>query len=223
MFLSFDGGEGSGKSTQIALTCKWLRELGCNVVACRDPGSTKLGDAVRDILLHRQDLPIIRRSEMLLYMAARSQLVEEIIEPALAQGIIIVSDRYLLANIVYQGYAGGLDIAAIAEIGHIATNGIMPDLTLYLDVPLNIANARINRPLDRMERMGTEFHTRVREGFLTEAAKPQSRIMVIDATGTIVEIQNEIRRIIQDFFTRSLGCEILKKPRFQPDKSVRMD
>lgn len=197
MFLSFDGGEGSGKSTQIELTCKWLRDLGHNVIACRDPGSTELGDAVREILLHRSDLLIHRRSEMLLYMAARAQLVEQIIRPALNQGLTVVSDRYLLANIAYQGYAGGLDIEVILNVGRIATDGIMPDLTIFLDVPLAISAARINRPLDRMERMGDEFHIKVREGFLAEAAKSPN-IKVVDATDSIDKVQAKIRETIQN-------------------------
>ena len=199
MFLSFDGGEGSGKSTQIELTCKWLRGLGQNVVACRDPGSTELGDAVREILLHRSDLYIDRRSEMLLYMAARSQLVEQIIRPALNQGLTVVSDRYLLANIAYQGYAGGLDIDTILAVGCIATDGIMPDLTIFLDVPLNVSTTRINRPLDRMERMGDEFHMKVREGFLAEAAKHPDIIKVIDATRSVDEVQAQIHKTIQNY------------------------
>ena len=107
MFLSIDGGDGTGKSTQSELLCRWLGEQGREVVACRDPGSTPLGEAVRKLLLHRHDLEIDRRSEMLLYMAARSQLVEQVIRPALERGEVVVSDRYLLANVVYQGYAGG--------------------------------------------------------------------------------------------------------------------
>ena len=108
MFFSIDGGDGTGKSTQIERFCAWLESLGREVVTCRDPGSTPLGEAVRELLLNRHDLSIHRRSEMLLYMAARAQLVEEVIRPALDEGKTVVSDRYLLANVVYQGHAGGL-------------------------------------------------------------------------------------------------------------------
>ena len=113
MFLSIDGGDGTGKSTQLALLGQWLRQQGHQVVACRDPGSTRLGEAVREILLDRHDLDIHRRSEMLLYMAARAQLVEEIIRPRWPQGKIVLCDRYLLANVVYQGYGGGLDVETL--------------------------------------------------------------------------------------------------------------
>src|SRR5688572_29258373 len=118
MFFSFDGIDGVGKSTQVRLFCDRLCAEGYEIVTCRDPGSTVLGERIRDVLLTKDDtISIDRRSEMLLYMAARAQLVEEIIRPALAAGKIIVADRYVLANIVYQGHAGGLDVEMIRRIG----------------------------------------------------------------------------------------------------------
>jgi dTMP kinase len=203
MFLSFDGGEGCGKSTQIELTCKWLTEQGYGVVACRDPGSTCLGDSVREILLHRNDLKISCRSEMLLYMAARAQLVDEVIKPALAQNKFVVSDRYLLANIAYQGHARGLNIEELYDIGRCATQGIMPDLTIYLDVPLDIAYKRIDgRPLDRMEKQGYEFHAKVRSGFFAEAYK-SDKIAVVEAVGSINEVQAKIQKTIKNFYIKA--------------------
>ena len=200
MFISIDGGDGAGKSTQAEMLRDWLRAQGREVVACRDPGSTQLGEAVRKILLDRHDLEIHRRSEMLLYMAARSQMVEEVIRPALEQGKTVVSDRYLLANVVYQGYGGGLDVAMLWDVGRVATGGLMPDLTIVLDLPIEAATARIARPLDRMERQGVDFHKRVREGFLAEAAKSPDRIVVVDATATIDEVQTKIRKAVQRLF-----------------------
>jgi dTMP kinase len=196
MFLSIDGGDGSGKSTQVELLCQWLGDRGHEVVACRDPGSTQLGEAVRNILLDRHDLHIDRRSEMLLYMAARSQMVEELIRPALAQGKTVVSDRYLLANVAYQGYGGGLDVATLWQVGRVATAGLMPDLTIVLDVPSEVAAERMARPLDRMEKQGTDFHARVRDGFLAEAARDPQKIVVLSAAPSIDEIQTEIRKIV---------------------------
>ena len=204
MFLSIDGGDGSGKSTQVELLCQWLHEQGRKVVACRDPGSTQLGEAVRNLLLDRHDLQINRRSEMLLYMAARSQMVEEVIRPALAQGKTVVSDRYLLANVAYQAYGGGLDVAARWEVGRVATAGLMPDLTIVLDVPPEIAAARMARPLDRMEKQGAAFHARVREGFLAEAARAPEKIVVLSAAGSIDDVQAEIRKIVERSKTKSL-------------------
>jgi dTMP kinase len=196
MFLSIDGGDGSGKSTQLELLCEWLRREGHDVLACRDPGSTALGEAVRNILLDRHDLHIDRRSEMLLYMAARAQMVEEVIRPALAASKTVVSDRYLLANVVYQGYGGGLDVDMLWEVGRVATAGLMPELTIVLDVPGEVAAARMARPLDRMEKQGDAFHARVREGFLAEAAKAPDRIAVVSGAGPIEEVQQEIREIV---------------------------
>jgi dTMP kinase len=195
MFISVDGGDGTGKSTQAELLRRWLREQGHEVVACRDPGSTPLGESVRDILLHRHDLHIHRRSEMLLYMAARAQMVEEVIRPAMEHGKTVVCDRYLLANVVYQGYGGGLDVATLWEVGRVATGGLMPDLTVVLDVPAEVAAARMARPLDRMELQGAAFHARVREGFLTEAKKLDN-VVLISAVGSVEEVQAEIRRAV---------------------------
>ena len=196
MFLSIDGGDGTGKSTQMELLCQWLGQQGHAVVACRDPGSTRLGEAVRNLLLDRHDLEIHRRSEMLLYMAARAQMVEEVIRPALEQGKTVVSDRYLLANVAYQGYGGGLDVATLWEVGRVATGGLMPDLTIVLDVPAEVAAARLARPLDRMEQQGAAFHARVREGFLTEAALNPDKIVVVSAVGSVEQVQAEIRKKI---------------------------
>jgi dTMP kinase len=192
MFFSIDGGDGAGKSTQVDLFCKWLREQGHDVATCRDPGSTRLGEAVRELLLDRHDLSIHRRSEMLLYMAARAQLVEEIIRPALELGKTVVCDRFLLANVVYQGHAGGLEVETIWEVGRIATGGLMPDLTVVLDMPAATAAARIARKLDRMEQQGGEFHARVREGFLVEAQR-RPGIIVIDAARPIDDVQADIQ------------------------------
>ena len=193
MFVSIDGGDGAGKSTQAALLCEWLRAGGREVVACRDPGSTRLGEAIRELVLNRHDLEIDRTSEMLLYMAARAQLAEEVIRPALARGVTVVSDRYLLANVVYQGYGGGLDVDTLWEVGRVATGGLLPDLCIVLDLPPQKAAARLDRQLDRMEQQGDDFHARVRQGFLDEAARQPGRIVVVDAAQSIDRVQGEIR------------------------------
>jgi len=193
MFFSIDGCDGTGKSTQSELFCRWLREMGHDVLTCRDPGSTPLGEAVRDLLLNHHDLEIHRRSEMLLYMAARAQLVEEVIRPALAQGKTVVSDRYLLANVVYQGHAGGLDIETLWKVGEVATDSLMPDLTIVLDMPFDMAARRLDRDLDRMESQGDAFHRRVRDGFVAEAKRWPNNVALIDAVGTIDEVHSRIR------------------------------
>jgi dTMP kinase len=196
MFFSFDGIDGVGKTTQMRLFCEWLQASGHNFVTCRDPGSTALGERVREILLQSDHTtPISPRSEMLLYMAARAQLVEEVIRPALAADNMVVSDRFLLANIVYQGYAGGVDIAEIRAVGQVATGGIMPDCVFLLDMPPHQARLRMGSELDRIEQRGGDYRKRLREGFLAEAAVMGSSVHVIDAHRPIEEIQLELREI----------------------------
>lgn len=196
LFFSFDGIDGSGKSTQARLFADWLRECGHEVVVCRDPGSTRLGEEARKLLLERDDLGISRRAEMLLYMAARAQLVEEVIKPALAAGKTVVSDRYLLANVVYQGHAGGLDVPSVWQVGQVATGGLEPELTFVLDLDDASAAARLDRPLDRMERQGDAFRAALRTGYLAEAVRRPDRIVVIDAARSIDDIQVEIRKLV---------------------------
>ncbi len=195
MFFSIEGGDGTGKSTQVQLLSQWLQAVGQEVVACRDPGSTRLGEAVRQIVLHGHDLEIGRCSEMLLYMAARAQLTEEVIRPALASGKIVISDRYLLSNVVYQGYGGGLDIASLWQVGLVATAGLLPDLTIVLDLPTEKAASRLKGTPDRMEQQGDAFHRRVRQGFLDEAARQPDRIATVSAEAPIEAVQESIRRV----------------------------
>jgi dTMP kinase len=197
MFFSFDGIDGVGKTTQIEQFCQWLRSQGREIVTCRDPGGTPLGEAVREVLLQRHDLNINRMSEMLLYMAARAQLVEQVIQPALAAGKTVVSDRYLLANVVYQGHAGGLDVPQLWQIGQFITRGVEPDLTFLLDLPPAAAAQRIQRELDRMEQHGDDFRQRLRDGFLAEAARRPQQIVVIDAGRSIDQVQTDIRAAAQ--------------------------
>jgi dTMP kinase len=193
MFFSFDGIDGVGKSTQVGLFVAALQSAGHDVVACRDPGSTPLGERIRDLLLRHDDqLAISRQSEMLLYMAARAQLVDEVIRPALSTGKIVVSDRFVLANIVYQGHAGGLDPESIRQVGRIATGGIHADCTFLLDMPPDQADTRMNRILDRMEQQGPDYRRRLRDGFLAEAARPNSQIHVIDASQPVPAVHAAI-------------------------------
>lgn len=193
MFFSFDGVDGAGKSTQMERFCLWLRQQGHEFVTCRDPGSTQLGERLRSILLEKSSTPISRRSEMLLYMASRAQLVEEVIRPALASEKVVVCDRYLLANTVYQGYAGGLEPAEIRKVGEVAVAGLMPDLTFVFDVPIAIALKRMNRELDRMESQGLDFMQRVRDGFLIEARHYSAPTVIVDASGEADVIQFEVQ------------------------------
>lgn len=196
MFLSLDGIDGCGKSTQCRALADWLRSLGHAVTLCADPGGTTLGGQLREILLHsRGDLAL--STEALLFMASRAQLVREVLRPALERGDIVLSDRFTLANLVYQGYAGGLDVEQLRQVGRLATGGLEPDRTFVLDLPVEIAAIRRGRPADRMESRPTDYHERVRQGFRTEALR-WPRIELIDATGDADSVQAELRRRVAE-------------------------
>ncbi|HEV3165978.1 MAG TPA: dTMP kinase [Isosphaeraceae bacterium] len=200
LFIALDGPDGGGKTTQAARLVGWLRGLGHEVVPCRDPGGTPLGDRLRQILLDRETVNLALRAEMLLYMASRAQLVGEVIRPALEAGRVVVSDRYLLANVVYQGYAGGLPVDEVWRVGQAATGGLMPDLTLLIDVPPEIAQIRVGPPRDRMEDRPEAFRERVREGFQRAAESYPAPIAVIDgradADAVTARLQDEVQRVL---------------------------
>ena len=211
-FIVLEGIDGAGKSSQIEPLVAWLRGRGLGVTTCRDPGATPTGDAVRAILLDRHDLHLAPTAEMLLYMAARAQLVAEVIRPSLARGEWVVSDRYLLANVVYQGHAGGIDPETIRQVGAVATGGVEPDLVLLLDVDLETAARRIARPLDKLENRGDAFRARLRAGYLAEAARRPDRIAVVDATGSPADVQANVRQAIESRFPE-LRPELRPEPR----------
>jgi len=196
LFFSFEGMDGVGKTTQIERFCRYLQQQGYDTLTCRDPGSTPLGEKIRSILLDSgPDTPIGLRSEMLLYMAARAQLVDEVILPALKKKQVVISDRFLLANIVYQGYAGGLDAETIRHIGDFATAGVQPDLVFLLDLDPHAARRRLNRPLDRMEDQGESYRERLRAGYLREAEGRPEHIAVLDASRPVDAIHEEIVKL----------------------------
>jgi dTMP kinase len=171
-----------------------LRGRGRAVTECADPGGTAIGAVVRDLLLHHRD-EMALPCEALLFMASRAQLTAEVIRPALASGGVVVSDRFLLANVVYQGHAGGLDVQRLWDIGCFSTGGLEPDLTLVLDLAPAAALARRGRPPDRMESRAAAFHERVRAGFLTEARRRPESIRVVNADGSVEAIH---QRIVQE-------------------------
>lgn len=197
-FFSFDGIDGVGKSTQLRLFCNWLKDQRIDPVVCRDPGGTALGERVREILLNSGHETLIGpRSEMLLYMASRAQLVDEVIRPALMAGRTVVCDRYLLANIVYQGYAGGLPVEAIRQVGAVAIDGIAPTCTFLLDMDPAKALVRVERELDRVESRGAAYRERLRSGFLAEAAVMGASVHVIQADRPIEVVHAEIVSIAE--------------------------
>ena len=196
MFLSLDGIDGVGKSTQLKLLVERLEKRGQQVVTCREPGSTQLGESIRKILLNDWDTPIDRVSEMLLYMASRAQLVEEVIGPALKSGKTVIADRYLLASVVYQGHGGALDTHSIWDVGRVATGNLLPDLTIVLDLPLDEAASRLGEP-DRIESRGDAYRETLRTGFLAEAERQPERIQVVDARGTKDEVAERIWMVVE--------------------------
>ncbi|HEY8505580.1 MAG TPA: dTMP kinase, partial [Gemmataceae bacterium] len=194
-FLSLDGIDGTGKSTQCRLLAEWLREQGRSVVACADPGGTPLGDELRRLVLdHRQEMG--PWAEALLFMASRAELVRQVIRPALDAGSVVVCDRFLLANVVYQGHAGGLDPEELWRVGRLVTGGLEPDLTVVLDLPVGAALRRRGRPADRMEARDLAYSERVRQGFLAEAARGGERFEVIDASPPVDEVQRRLREVV---------------------------
>ena len=197
MFITLDGGDGCGKSTQIQRLAEKLQSHGHDVVCCRDPGSTSLGDAVRNILLNRHELQIADITEVFLFSAARSQLVREVIRPALESGKIVLADRFLISTFVYQCHAGGVPEEVLAAITAAAVGDTLPDLGIVLDIPYEMAVQRVGHRSapDRMESKGETYHRLVREGFLRYAAAEPERYVVIDATPSPDEVAGAIWEI----------------------------
>jgi dTMP kinase len=196
-FIVLDGLDGTGKSTQCRLLADRLRAAGHDVVTCADPGGTALGGRLRELLLHHRG-DIAPGCEALLFMASRAQLVHEVIRPALAAGRTVVSDRFLLANVVYQGYGAGLDVQQLWGVGRLSTGGLEPEVTLVLDLPADEASARRGREADRMESRGREYEQRVRDGFLAEARQRPDRVRVIDARATRDEVHEAVWHEVSD-------------------------
>jgi dTMP kinase len=199
-FIVLDGIDGAGKSTQCRLLANWLRARGRTVTECVDPGGTPIGSAIREMLLHHRSAGMSVACEALLFMASRAQLTADVIRPALAAGHAVVSDRYVLANVVYQGHAGGLDPCEVWQIGRFSTGGLEPDLTIVLDLPPELAQSRRQRPPDRVESRGAAYQTRVREGFLAEARRHPDRVRFVDASQSVegihASICQEVERVM---------------------------
>lgn len=194
--ITFEGPEKSGKSTQAHLLSEYLKGLGYKTIFIREPGSTKIGEKIRLLLLDKEHTGMSVLTEMLLYMAARSQLVEEVIKPALNKGAIVLCDRFQDSTLAYQGYGCGLDIEIIKKTGVWATGGLKPDCTLLLDFWQSKSNLKNHRSPDRIEMRSDEFHRRVRRGYFILAKKEPHRIKIIKVQRDFNETQKLIREVV---------------------------
>lgn len=193
MFITFEGCEGCGKSTQVRLLYNSLKGRGIDCVLTLEPGGTPLGSAVRDLLKIRRDFSISPEAELLMFAACRAQLVREVIRPALAAGRAVICDRFYDSTTVYQGHARGLDLDRIEYINNMATGGLKPDLTIFLDAPPEVGLGRKrNVESDRFDNESIDFHRRVMEGYLHEAAKEPSRWYTVPAQQPIETISQSI-------------------------------
>lgn len=197
LFITFEGPEGSGKTTQIQLLAAWLREQGQTVLATREPGGTAIGDRVRAILLDSDHREMQAQTEILLFSAARAQIVGQIIRPHLAGGGVVLCDRFADSTLAYQGYGRQLDLATLRLITAFATGGLQPDLTFCLDLPVDVGLQRkaagAGEEWNRMEQETLAFHSRVRRGYLTLAQAEPARWRVLDATQSVKALQAAMR------------------------------
>lgn len=215
--MTFEGGEGSGKTTQIKLLANHLRSLREEVIETRDPGGTTIGKEIRIMLLTRESPSMSKAAELFLYEASRAQLVHEVIAPALARGAVVLSDRFTDSTLAYQGFGRGQDLELIRRLNHVATDGLVPDLTILLDLDPGIGLERRTRSSsagsparDRIEMEPLAFHQRIREGYLSLAREEPDRIAVLDGRLSFADLETAV----WDEFMR------LKRSRFQIQTTV---
>lgn len=199
MFITLEGPEGSGKSMQICDLAEFLRQQGRQVLTTREPGGTFIGDQIREVIMRMENTMMSPRAEILLFCAARAQIVEEVIRPNLDKGLVVISDRYADSTLAYQGYGHGLDLAILRQILHFATGGLVPDLTLLLDVDVEVGLKRRRiggGEWNRLDAQQLAFHQRVRQGYLKMAAEEPDRWHIIDARQKPDKVQTDIRAAI---------------------------
>lgn len=198
-FITFEGPEGSGKSTQSKLLCSYLRRKGFEALHLREPGGIIISEKIRKILLDARNHSLTKEAEMLLYMAARSQVVKDIIGPALLKGKIVVCDRFLDSTIAYQGYGLGIDIKLIKSVGGFVTAGIKPDLTILMDLPVKKGLKHRALSKDRIEKRPLAYHVAVRKGYLKLAAREPKRIKIVKVEKDKIKTQAKIRGLIERY------------------------
>lgn len=197
VFITFEGPEGSGKSTHSRLLASWLRRKGYNVLHTREPGGTAIGGKLRKILLDSKPGSMDATVELLLYEASRAVLVSDVIRPALKAGKVVILDRFQDSTWVYQGWAGGMDRKLVEQLGRIATGGLEPDRTLLMDIPVRQGLARVRRP-NRMEAKPVSFHEKVRKGYLHLAKRHPRRIKLIRVEGPVEQVQELVRKAVSN-------------------------
>ena len=201
-FITFEGPDGAGKTTQVRRLAAYLQSRGYQVLTTREPGGTEIAEKIRAILLDPQNQKITHRTEALLYAASRAQHVEELIMPALAAGKIVICDRYTDSTIAYQGYGRHQDLDFLHQLNEMAAQGLQPDLTILLDLPPEIGMERIHDQrcgaADRLEQQSLVFHRQVREGFLSLAARYPHRIKVIPADQTADGVFDQMQRLVDE-------------------------
>lgn len=199
LFITFEGPDGCGKTTQMKLLAEYFEKKGKEVVLTREPGGKGLGEKVREILLN-YDGEVSDRCESFLFLADRAQNIDIIVNPAVKEGKIVLCDRHIDSTVAYQGYGRGLNIDRINMLNNLATNGKKPNLTLVFDVDVETSMKRVGKEKDRMESAGIDFHNRVRKGYLELAKQEPKRIKVLDATKSIEEIHKDVINILAEVF-----------------------
>jgi len=204
LFITFEGPDGSGKTTQIKLLAGYLQALGYDVLVTREPGGTSIGDQIRVVLHDVKNVEMACETEFLLYSASRAQLVRQVVKPHLMRGGVVLCDRFADSSMAYQGYGRELDLAAVRLITHFATEGLVPDLTVYLDLPVEVgierkqaAHAAQAGEWNRLDQQSMDFHRRVRRGYLQMAEADPGRWLVIDAAQSIDDTQAVIRERLE--------------------------
>jgi len=228
LFITFEGCDGSGKSTHIALLCDALRARGLSVVRTREPGGTPIAEQIRTVLHDMRNAGMLPATEILLYSASRAQHVGEIIRPALERGELVISDRFAESTMAYQGYGRGLDLEALRQITRFATSNLQPDLVVYLDLDVEVGLARKRRDLEagrgewnRMDEQTLAFHSRVRQGYLAMAADAPERWLTVDANQSIEAIHRTIIARVNEVLAGDISARMDEADGTQTKGDVR--
>ena len=204
LFITFEGADGSGKTTQLNNIKSFLEQRGFDVVITREPGALEIGQKIRNILLHHDGI-VADRCEMFLFLADRAQHIETFIKPSIEQGKIVLCDRHTDSTIAYQGYGRGQDISLLNDLNAIAVNSIRPDLTLVFDVSTEVAQERVGSEKDRMESAGIEFHKKVRNGYLELQKQEPDRIKLVNANNSIEKVFEDTKEIVTKLLQEKRG------------------